>query len=250
MVCFLFTNQLPVGASQLPQPLFEKAIQSSKDGDLISALERWDKFLELFPEDALAWSNRGNVRFALGDLEGAIADQTKSIDILPSEVDSHLNRGIAEEALQLWDEAAADYNWILQHDPEDPSAMYNLGNVRVAQTSWAEAEVLFQNASLGRKGFVMARSSKALMVYQLGDLDKAQSELRAIIRRYPMFADARAALTALLWHQGRFGEAESHWAAAVGLDSRYREKDWLLHIRRWPPAPANDLLAFLALEKP
>ena len=55
-------------------------------------------------------------------------------------------------------------------------------------------------------------------------------------------------LTALLWSKGFFGEAESHWAAVEGLDSRYKQHDWLVNIRRWPTDPANDLMAFLDLE--
>ena len=91
----------------------------------------------------------------------------------------------------------------------------------------------------------MARSSKALALYQLGKLEKAELELRKLIRRYPMLADARAGLTALLWSNGSIGEAESNWAAASGLDSRYGQSEWLLNIRRWPSQPAMDLMAFL-----
>jgi len=65
-----------------------------------------------------------------------------------------------------------------------------------------------------------------------------------------MFADARAALSGLLWRQGSRGEAESHWAAAAGLDPRYRQADWLIDVRRWPPQPTSDLMAFLALQHP
>ena len=87
----------------------------------------------------------------------------------------------------------------------------------------------------------------ALADFQLGDLDLAEKELRNIIRRYPLFADARAALTALLWRKGESGEAESHWASAAGLDPRYRQPEWLLEIRRWPPVPTQALSDFLAL---
>jgi len=250
LVLLLVVNAGTAGATQSAQLLFEKAIQASKNGDFLKALDRWDQFLEDFPDDALALSNRGNVRFVLGDFQGAIVDQTNSIDLLPFEVDSHLNRGIAEEALQLWEAAAIDYNWILEHNSEDAAALYNLGKVRAAQSNWKQAGALFQKASLARPGFVMANSNRALMIYQLGDLDEAESELRTIIRRYPMVADSRAALSALLWKKGCFGEAESHWAAAVGLDSRYKEQDWLVKIRCWPPNPTKDLLAFLNLERP
>jgi TolA-binding protein len=93
----------------------------------------------------------------------------------------------------------------------------------------------------------MARSSAALAAYQLGDLAAAEQQFRSLIRRYPLFADARAGLTALLWGRGAAGEAESHWAAASGLDPRYRQPEWLLQIRRWPPQPVQALQQFLAL---
>jgi hypothetical protein len=81
----------------------------------------------------------------------------------------------------------------------------------------------------------------------LGELEEAETQLRALIRRYPLFADARAGLTALLWSRGAHGEAESHWVAASGLDPRYRQADWLLQIRRWPPKPVQLLQQFLSL---
>ena len=69
-----------------------------------------------------------------------------------------------------------------------------------------------------------------------------------MIRRYPTFADARAALTALQWSKGKSGEAESNWIAAVELDPRYAQKEWLLEVRRWPPAPVDDLMKFISLK--
>ena len=114
--------------------------------------------------------------------------------------------------------------------------------------NWVEAKRLFSKAALSNNAIAMARSSEALAIYQLGDLELAEKKFRLLISKYPLFADARAALSALLWKKGFTGEAESNWAAAAGLDIRYREKDWLLNIRRWPPKPTNDLIAFLALE--
>ncbi|MFM7314331.1 MAG: tetratricopeptide repeat protein, partial [Cyanobium sp.] len=127
------------------------------------------------------------------------------------------------------------------------SALYNLGNVRGSQDDWLEARRCFEAAATARPGFAMARSSAALAAFQLGDLEEAERQLRRLIRRYPLFADARAGLTALLWQRGAYGEAESHWAAASGLDPRYRQEEWLLHIRRWPPGPVQALDQFLHL---
>ena len=234
----------------LPQ-LFDTALSASRQGDFARALPLWDQVLELAPDDAAAWSNRGNVQLALGDPVAAIADQDRAIALDPASADPHLNRGTAEEALQRWDAAAADYRWILERHPEagEPraSALYNLGNVLGSQGDWAAARSSFVAAADARPGFAMARSSAALSAFELGELDAAERELRALIRRHPLFADARAALTALLWRQGSRGEAESHWAAASGLDPRYRQEEWLLSVRRWPPVPIEALQQFLAL---
>jgi tetratricopeptide (TPR) repeat protein len=229
---------------------FERALTASRDGRFAEALPLWDRVLELAPGDAAAWSNRGNVRLALGNPLGAIDDQERAMALDPDSVDPHLNRGVAEEALERWASAADDYNWILKRDPSDASALYNLGNVEGSLADWGEARRCFEAAALARPGFALARSSAALAAFQLGDLEAAERELRHLIRRHPLFADARAGLTALLWRRGARGEAESHWAAASGLDPRYRQEDWLRQIRRWPPEPVQALAQFLALASP
>jgi tetratricopeptide (TPR) repeat protein len=216
-----------VFSAALPQ-LFDQALSASREGDFARALPLWDQVIELAPDDAAAWSNRGNVRLALGDAEAAIADQTQAMELDPISPDPHLNRGAAERA-------------------PDASALYNLGNVQGSRGDWQAARSSFTEAADARPGFAMARSSAALAAFQLGQLDDAETELRRLIRRYPLFADARAGLTALLWRRGARGEAESHWASASGLDPRYRQPEWLLEIRRWPPEPVQALSDFLAL---
>ena len=247
LLVFLF---LPFSsqAQDLPQVLFEKALQESRNGDFIQAEKDWSLFLNDNPYDAAALSNRGNIRLALGDPQGAIRDQTKAIEISPDDLDPYLNRGIAEEALQRWEDARNDYKYVLKKNPKDVSALYNLGNVMGSMDNWVEAKKLFSQAANSNKAIAMAKSSEALSIYQLGDLEQAEKKLRILIRKYPLFADPRAALSALLWRKGFTGEAESNWAAVAGLDIRYRQQDWLLNIRRWPPNPTNDLIAFLALD--
>jgi len=68
------------------------------------------------------------------------------------------------------------------------------------------------------------------------------------VRKYPNFPDARAALTAALWVQGKRGEAESQWVAVVGLDRRYKDLDWVKTVRRWSPRMVEALDSFLHLQ--
>ena len=235
-------------AASVPE-LFQRALEASRAGRFDLALPLWNRVLDQAPKDAAAWSNRGNVQLALGDPLAAIADQNHSLLLEPDNADPHLNRGTAEEALGRWDAAAADYGWILERNPADASALYTLGNVQGSRGDWQAARDRFVAAADARPGFAMARSSAALAAFQLGDLAMAERELRSLIRRYPLFADARAGLTALLWQRGATGEAESHWTAASGLDPRYRQGEWLLEVRRWPPAPVAALERFLHVNR-
>ena len=230
------------------EDLFQRALNLSSVGQFNFALENWNDYLKKYPEDAAALSNRGNVKLVVGDPKGSINDQNKAIELNPSELDPYINRGIANESLGLWLQAKEDYLYVISKDKENFSALYNLANVEGSLNDWEKARSLFYEAAQYNPGFAMARSSEALANYQLGNFDASEKELRKLIRRYPTFADARAALTALQWSKGKSGEAESNWIAAIELDPRYAQEEWLLEVRRWPPAPVDDLMKFISIK--
>ena len=132
----------------------------------------------------------------------------------------------------------------------EAAALYNLGILQGERGNWQGARCNYAAAARIQPDLILAKSSQALAAMELGDLAFAEEKFRQLIRRYPLFADARAALTALLWHRGLQGEAKSHWAASVGLDGRYADPQWLLAVRQWPPGPVQDLQQFLALGTP
>ena len=230
------------------EDLFHNALDLSSNGNFNLALKQWNSYLEFYPDDAEALSNRGNIKLLIGDTEGSINDQEKAINLNPNEVDPYINRGIAEEALGLWLLAKKDYMFVISKDSENFSALYNFANVEGSLSNWEKARDLFSQAASYNPGFAMARSSMALADYQLGHFDESEKELKKLIRRYPAFADARAALTALNWSQGMSGQAESNWIAVTELDPRYSDEEWLIKVRRWPPEPTKDLMKFIALK--
>jgi len=230
------------------EDFFKNALDLSSSGQFNLALQEWNRYLDSYPDDAAGLSNRGNIRLIIGDAEGSIDDQNKSISLDPSVIDPYINRGIAEEALGLWPQAKNDYMFVLSKDSKNFSALYNLANVEGSTAQWEKARDLFSKAALYNPGFAMARSSMALADYQLGNFDETEKELKKLITRYPTFADARAALTALNWSKGQSGKAESNWIAVTELDPRYSDEDWLIKVRRWPPKPTRDLMNFIELK--
>ena len=86
--CF-FINILYVSPSYAlssRENLFNNALNLSSTGDFNLALKQWNNYLEIFPDDAAALSNRGNIKLVIGDPEGAINDQDKAIDLDPNAV--------------------------------------------------------------------------------------------------------------------------------------------------------------------
>jgi tetratricopeptide (TPR) repeat protein len=137
---------------------------------------------------------------------------------------------------------------VLELDPNDAMAYNNRGNAAAGKGDWESAIADYKKSAEIAPNFAFARANYALALYQIGQTDEAIRQMRNIIRKYPQFADIRAALTAALWEQGKRGEAESNWVAAVGLDKRYKDLNWVASVRHWPPAMVAALDQFLKLQ--
>ena len=118
LICFLI-NILCVSPSfslSSKENFFKNALNLSSSGEFNLALKQWNNYLELFPDDAAALSNRGNIKLVIGDPEGAIEDQDKAIALDPNELDPYINRGIVKESLGLWLQAKNDYLYVISKD--------------------------------------------------------------------------------------------------------------------------------------
>ena len=84
-------------------------LQPEAEVNIIAAMQRkpkeqgWrncglTKAIELKPDDASAYNNRGILRRSKGDLDGAIADFTKSIELKPDDANAYHGRSLAKKA--------------------------------------------------------------------------------------------------------------------------------------------------------
>lgn len=228
--------------------LSSQALKATNEGDFPTAETYWTKLIERFPDNPAAWSNRGNAKVSQNKLESALLDYQKAIELAPQAPDPYLNRGTALEGLGRWQEAIADYNKVLELAPQDPVALNNRGNAEAGLGEWDKAVADYKQAADLVPNYAFARGNYALALYQTGETAEAIRTMRNLVRKYPQFADIRASLTAALWADGKQGEAESQWVSAIGLDSRYKDLDWLKNIRRWPPAMVAAMEKFLSLK--
>jgi tetratricopeptide (TPR) repeat protein len=233
---------------QAGEALAQKAIAATEKGDFAQAETYWSQLIADFPTNPAVWSNRGNARVSQMKLDDAIADFNKAIELAPDATDPYLNRGAALEGKGQYQLAIADYNRVLEIDPKDAMAYNNRGNAEAGLGDWDTALADYRKASEIAPNFAFARANQALVLYQTGKPQESLTLMRNLARKYPMFPDVRAALTAVLWNQGKQGEAESNWVAAVGMDHRYQDLDWVKSVRRWPPAMVAALDRFLHLQ--
>ena len=93
-----------------------------------SALADYSKVIDIDPQYAQAYYNRGNTYADLEEHDSAVADYSKAIDIDPQDAQAYYNRGNTYYNLEEYDSALADYSKAIDIDPQYARAYYNRGN--------------------------------------------------------------------------------------------------------------------------
>ena len=245
----------PAPRPWIPRARAAPAALSAPDAKAEEAV--WTRIVESYSGDdfkGAAWrddllsralGNRGNVRSRMGKLNDALRDYDKSIAIAPWAPDPVLNRGVVYEAQGKYALAIQDYESVLEVSPEDPAAWNNLGNAKSGLGRYEEAAEDYRRAAFLAPQFAFAGVNEALALWQLDERRDAIRRARSLLRRYPEFPDARAALAAMLWAEGLEVEAEDEWNRVS--DTRYRDMEWIRDTRKWPPAAATAMESFLSI---
>jgi tetratricopeptide (TPR) repeat protein len=181
---------------------YEKAIQIQSDSAIAwnnsglalatlgrheEAIASYDKAIELNPDFHFAWDYRGNSLWHLGRYEEAIASYDKAIELKPDSHDAWDNRGISLNDLGRYEEAIASYDKAIELNPDFHFAWNNRGS---------------SLKDLGRYEEAIASHDKAI-------------ELK------PDFHDAWCNRGNSLWHLGRYEEAIVSYDKAIELKPDY-----------------------------
>lgn len=231
---------------------------------------------ELEPNDGQWLERRAQVLVDLKRFKEAVNDFNAAVELYEPEYKSLgllSNRALAYEGLSEWSLALKDYDEVVRLSKDinraPPYVLNSRGNVLSSLGRYEEAlesyqlsSETFQN-SRNLSGAIYARSNAALMLAELGRDAEAMYEFEAVARRAAGSIDARAALAAMYWDAGNEANAEETWGWACdkinsgvlteggpALDgcALYRDEDWLLRIRRWPPSMVRKMMAFVKLK--
>lgn len=102
--------------------------------------------IELNPERASYFADRGYAHSALGDYEAALDDYAAALELEPENVFHYANRAYTYEQLEDYEAALADYDAALEIDPEYQYAYYARGWAQISQENYEAALADFERA--------------------------------------------------------------------------------------------------------
>ena len=88
-------------------------------------IEKFTKAIQLNPDDALAYYNRGVTYDELEQYDKAIDDYTKAIELNPDYAAAYFNRGLAYGKSEQYSKAMDDYTKAIELNPDDADAINN-----------------------------------------------------------------------------------------------------------------------------
>merc|ERR1712166_575710 len=86
------------------------------------AINFYNKYLKIFPNNSIILSNRGLCWMKQNELENAIEDLTKSLKINPRYIKSILRRGTCFQLLKKFENSLDDFISVLKLEPRNSYA--------------------------------------------------------------------------------------------------------------------------------
>ena len=97
------------------------------NGNYQGAISEYSQALELNPQNAIAYRNRGTSYANLKNYSGAAGDFSKVIEIEPNNASGYVGRGAAYIYMGQYNSAISDLTRAIELNPSDPLSYYNRG---------------------------------------------------------------------------------------------------------------------------
>jgi predicted O-linked N-acetylglucosamine transferase (SPINDLY family) len=164
------------------------ALQELKRLD--DALVCYDKAIAIKPNDAEALNNRGNVLAKLKRLDDALASYDKAIAFNPAYADPFSNRGNVLKELNRLDDALESYDKSIAIKPDYADAYFNRG-IALKELERLDDALVSYNKAIGIKpDYAEALNNRGIAQQELKRLTDALESYGQAIALNPDYADA------------------------------------------------------------
>jgi tetratricopeptide (TPR) repeat protein len=180
-----------------------------------------DMAIQRRPEDAKAWSRRGETYRLLGKQAEAIHDCTEAIRLDPRLGAAYATRGSAHRMMGRLDQAIADCSQALRLDPRNILAWYNRGEAYRLKGELSAAITDCTEALRLDPAYSWAYGTRAAALRQRGELSRAIADLDENIRLDPSYAWAWAVRGEAYRLRADFDRAIADCTEALRLEPNY-----------------------------
>ena len=193
-------------------------------GNILKMLERLDMAIEAYslaidlkPDYAPAYNNRGIVYFGKDEVDKAIRDYTEAIKHQPDDAIAYNNRGNVYTKKGNLDSAISDYDTAIEIQPDDAKAYNNRGNAYVAKDEVDKAIRDFTEAIRLKPDLVEAYNNRGNAYKDKGEIQKAFEDYAKAINLYPNYALTYFHRGIAYAEKGEFDNAITDYTKAIEL---------------------------------
>ena len=184
-----FTERAETAEAQASN-FFVRGNQQWERGDYRQAISFYEQAIQLNPNYAEAYNNRGAAKRNLGDNQGAIVDYDQAIQLNPNLAGSHYNRGSAKRNLRDYQGAIVDFNQAIQLDPNLALAYTYRGATKTDLGDNRGAIVDYNQAIQLNPNFAYSYYGRGIAKRKLGDNRGAIVDYDQAIQRDPNLVEA------------------------------------------------------------
>ena len=202
-----------------------------------SAIADYTKAIEINPQYAQAYNNRGITYNDLKQYDSAIADYNQSIEINPLLAEAYSNRGITYSELKQYDSAIADYNQSIEINPQYAPAYNNRGNTYRDLKQYDSAIADYTKVISLNPQYVDAYNNRGLTYKDLRQYDSAIADYTKAIDINPQYAIAHYNRGNNYSDLKQYDSAIADYTKAIDINPQLAEAHWGLD---WVNKQLND----------
>jgi protein O-GlcNAc transferase len=187
------------------------------------ALDSYARALQIRPDYAEAYNNRGVALQEVRRFEEALDSYARALQIRPDYAEAYNNRGVALQNLKRFDDALDSFERALQIRPDYAEAYYNRGDALRELKRFEDALDSYARALEINPDNVDAHSNRGVALQELKRFDDALDSFERALKLKPDYAEAYNNRGVALQELKRFDDALDSYARAVQIKPDYAE---------------------------
>ena len=205
---------------------YNRGVIKNELKDYERSIQDYNSAIELNPNYSMAYYNRGLIKDNLGNQSGALADYTKAIEIYPEDPIAFYNRGIIYKNKERYYKAIADYTDAIQLNPNYAEAYHNRGVIKNILKNYKGA-IEDYNKSIRLDSNIIAFNNRGISKNNMEDYYGAILDYNKAIEMDSVYADAYANRGISKYYIENKKDACNDWRKAIALGFN-SAKQWVI----------------------